>query len=723
MNMKTLRQLLRQPLKSIAGLLLVVLAAGLLCANAGQYIAALRTREQIERDYTTVALPTSKYMKQEIYDENGKSIGIMYLINQPKEVQEFLAGLETEHPEIIRQVARLGLVSGYCPTITPFNYVQAPYRETSSDADAYSIIDFAPYTTAVLAVTLEEIGPIEELGGGGFAIDWDGNRVPLESKPKATVSLTGHIDQAVSLQEGFPDPSGRTLRFTVTGVHAEDLEDLGLCVGQRYLVAGNNYYDDDWYLRRYLVGWDMADSIDAVDWSRITPVGEIKDKDLLESIRHLDLFNGRETVAVYGEPVYGSRTCEYLTQYQLDKVNASSLKAYLFPTQHYDYKYTIDRTFRDINELTAYKESEEYQQAVQAAEAEFAMLYAEPSIARLDGTVEEFLAGPEGALWKDYMAQADVTNHALPVLTTPRLESVVQFIRGDAVIVEGRSFTEEEYAAGSRVCVLSETLAAANGLSVGDRIPLALYTNDPNYKEEATRTANPSADRYSAAQGFAAEEEEYEIVGLYRQTNEWGEDSYAFLPNTVFVPAQAVTAETWTTASGIFQTIVLRNGAAEEMEAVLEEAGYPGLFTYYDQGYTKIAPQLDELLNNVRISCIAGVAAWAVILLLFLALFPLSQKKTAQRMWSLGAQSGHIMRHVLAGGIGLAVPGTVLGGVLGYVLLQNALEKTTAESGFVLSIDAWTVPALAGVQLLCCVAAVFLCGVFLARTEARKETH
>ena len=36
-------------------------------------------------------------------------------------------------------------------------------------------------------------------------------------------------------------------------------------------------------------------------------------------------------------------------------------------------------------------------------------------------------------------------------------------------------------------------------------------------------------------QGFETEREEYEIIVLYRQTNEWNDDAYAFAPNSIIV--------------------------------------------------------------------------------------------------------------------------------------------------------------------------------------------
>lgn len=465
--------------------------------------------------------------------------------------------------------------------------------------------------------------------------------------------------------------------------------------------------------------WKLADSIEAVDWNELTLVEDIEDADLLESIPFFDSLNNRKTAAVYGGTTHAENP-HYISESQLDMVNACTMSVHLSPAAHYHYQYIdYDFNFHNMSELIAHMETEEYQAAERAAVEEFNERYREPSISYLGGTVEELLNSPEGELWKGAMEQADICNHALPVLTTPRLESVVQFVRGDAVIAQGRSFTEEEYTRGSRVCVLSESLAAANGLSVGEHIPLTLYCFDSNY-EEPSNYANPVPTRYSPVRGFAALEEEYEIVGLYRQTDEWREGSYDFLPNTVFVPAQAVTAETWASDSGIFQTVVLRNGAQEEMEALLKEAELEGLFVYYDQGYSKIAGHLADYFKNAQTALIAGVAAWVVIFLLFLFLFPLSQRKSAQRMWALGATSGQIRGHVLLSAAGLAVPGTVLGGILSSGFLRGALERAAAETGLALRLEPWIVPALAAAQLLCCLTAAFLCGVFLARAGKKK---
>ena len=57
--MFTLRQLARQPVKSLIGILLAALSVCVCCVSAGQYRAAEIVQQEIENGYTTVALPTT----------------------------------------------------------------------------------------------------------------------------------------------------------------------------------------------------------------------------------------------------------------------------------------------------------------------------------------------------------------------------------------------------------------------------------------------------------------------------------------------------------------------------------------------------------------------------------------------------------------------------------------------------------------------------------------
>ena len=53
--MRSVRQLLRQPAKLVFGIVLIAIAASVLVVCLGQSIAAGRTEQQLEYDFTTIA--------------------------------------------------------------------------------------------------------------------------------------------------------------------------------------------------------------------------------------------------------------------------------------------------------------------------------------------------------------------------------------------------------------------------------------------------------------------------------------------------------------------------------------------------------------------------------------------------------------------------------------------------------------------------------------------
>lgn len=193
-----------------------------------------------------------------------------------------------------------------------------------------------------------------------------------------------------------------------------------------------------------------------------------------------------------------------------------------------------------------------------------------------------------------------VNYQTFPVIGVDKLGYVADFARETARIVEGRDFTQEELTSGAKLCIISETLAAANGLTVGDTISPRFYNYDWNspyqgFVSKGEGVVNHSAYVYTTQTEFSGEAESYVIIGLYRQDNAWGdvsENLYSFTPNTVFVPRASVSSDMDYGNQAFFQTLVLRNGAIQEFRALVDEAGYTDLFVYYDQEYTTISDSL-----------------------------------------------------------------------------------------------------------------------------------
>src|SRR5699024_7722491 len=107
-------------------------------------------------------------------------------------------------------------------------------------------------------------------------------------------------------------------------------------------------------------------------------------------------------------------------------------------------------------------------------------------------TAEEFLTREAGELWKSALEDIQIQNHSFPMIGVEKLEYIPDFLRGTADIVQGRNFTQEELETGAKVCILSESLAQANGLEVGDTLSVQLFPEDVSLPGQfATDVVNP----------------------------------------------------------------------------------------------------------------------------------------------------------------------------------------------------------------------------------------
>ena len=123
--------------------------------------------------------------------------------------------------------------------------------------------------------------------------------------------------------------------------------------------------------------------------------------------------------------------------------------------------------------------------------------------------------------------------------------------------------------------MISEAAAQAAGLCVGDSIPLSFYWG-ANPQEVYDPAWKLGAQAYSQKVGFLDEAENFEIVGIYRQSNLCGlEENFHFLPNTVFVPNAALPEPGYTKREDVFFSYILQNGRVEALKEALQGQGFP----------------------------------------------------------------------------------------------------------------------------------------------------
>ncbi len=648
--MRTVRQQLRQPLKTLAGILMTALAVAVLGISVSQTLAAQETAKKLNETYLTVGFPSnSKVASRDAWMER----------------------MITQHPDIITADLRHSLASAYIPGLIYDNHTEHANQNdvfgklTGNELPSTDILELQPQNLscshAMLEVTLTQVGvpymasQILKDEFGNYMVNPDGTlaTVPVEGGGCCT-KLTATVTRVIGLQEGYFDPTGFTLDITLYQPTPETVEALELeCGQQRYLVYGQDYQDLDWLVRDDLaerMSWRQEEALPNWDLSTLQ-------------------YNPQT-----GKP-YKCRIGDLYT-------DISGYSGFL----------TASLTLIDKTEIAMY-----------SAPAELKT----PTIVKLDGTVEEFLQSPEGALWQKTLDDLNVNTHAFPVIVTEDVKYIAAFATGNAVLEQGRGFQPGE----TGVCVISSTLAEKNGIQLGDTLDMQFYDmveNAPGQKyiRNGEGIVNPTAyPYYSDATAFAGDMTGYQVVGIYKQLSPWGnvtDDLYGINPNTIFVPTGSVSAKTDSSLYGQFRTIVIENDRFSELLDMAMADNMAGAFEFYDNGYNAVASTLVNFEAAAQRILPLGILVYAVIVALFLFLFPGREKKVLTRMDSLGAPHRKRVGYILGSTLTVLIPGSVLGTLAAVYLWQYAATeiKKWMQVEVAIQFDATALWKVAGIQLV-----------------------
>ena len=682
--MKILKQLIRQPLKSIFGTQMMAMATLAICVGLAQVQAADFTAVMLENSFDTVGIMKAEAILN-IYQLFDNYYGANLHLAKGAIAAQWLDEVAPEYPEIIKQISKNGLASAYIHDVTPLSYYTNEYLDHLYGTALSTVVGRAentPQNCAMFEITLESIGdvqiyesvytvetPLPETAFPDYN-QWKTYYDALEVRSElsgATVELTGKINRVLSLEESFKDPTGMTLKFTLGATTYEGLMEVvsELERGQRYLVYGLNYKDDDWQIR---MEWD----VDEWDYSKLH----------LATEREKELWAKNQGWT----DVYARYDGNWMSKSTYNTINTVSLNVKLSAYNSISYMPIRDENgiLTEIRVIEDKKVTDVYGNSVAVSVEEFGEYYKIPSIVPLNGIAEEFLASEEGIEWKAALERDTVNNHAFPVIGVEDLDYVAQFIMGEARIVEGRKFTDWELSGGVTVCVISQELAAANNLHVGDAIHPNFYTADENLPYQiplatSNDVINPSAGMYFSTTPLIGEME-YTIVGIYRSNEPWAyvtneENHYAFTPNTIFVPKASVPAEMQYSSLLQFQTVVLHNGQMENFAALMNKAGFGGFYHLDDQGYSQLAKNFSDYRALSRKVLLICTVTYGMVALLYLLLFPGSQRKTMLLMEDMGAGPGRRSYHVFASSLVLLLPATVLGTGAGLLLWDGIIAK------------------------------------------------
>lgn len=250
---------------------------------------------------------------------------------------------------------------------------------------------------------------------------------------------------------------------------------------------------------------------------------------------------------------------------------------------------------------------------------------------------------PSESVFPDIADTYAVVNSSVTVHATDNLEALLPFQQAMLYLIDGRSFTEQDYASGAPVCILSEALAKSVNAGLGDQINLSLAVQKGSTLDES----------YWAGKGFAYTGT-YTVIGLM--------NTHKDMNNEVFIPkseALDLSDNHFTYTLGYAE---LYNDKADrfvrEITPLLPDRVR---MTVYDQGYAGVVKPLKDVLRvAVLITCICAVVCLAIVFL-FGFLFVYRQRDTAKIMRRLGAERRNIFSYFLFGSGCISLAAVIVG--------------------------------------------------------------
>jgi len=272
----------------------------------------------------------------------------------------------------------------------------------------------------------------------------------------------------------------------------------------------------------------------------------------------------------------------------------------------------------------------------------------------------EALLSDMGDIFRNTVTATEKDTNRLNIITTSNMNSLLLFNQQRASIIDGRSFTQEEYESGARVAILPNVLARDNNLAVGDNFTLTLFEGD--YR--STGYFNPNTGVHFRAWvpgGFQmgmrfSEPISFEVIGIYQPPLPNIADPHSIHLNTLFIPDNAFQGFPLDEAAWLddrdsapkLNVIIVPNGENEAFRASVNALipGYGNFFRLYDQGYSVVRPAMENLLRNGLLILALCFAGWAVTVVVFCLFFVLRKRREAGLLYTIGIKKKDRFRWV-----------------------------------------------------------------------------
>jgi len=313
------------------------------------------------------------------------------------------------------------------------------------------------------------------------------------------------------------------------------------------------------------------------------------------------------------------------------------------------------------------------------------------SCSNWEEVTDDFYTSGNGRYWLAFAESYAMKEHTFAVLPTESLALLPSFHSKRAVLTEGRAISDEEFASGALVCMLSKQTALANGLHVGDTVSLPLYYANYNHSpgmEFGTGGGSTDASLLNSEGEIYPVfwRADYQIVGLYQDTaastqpseeSDIGRDLF-IIPQKSVGASDEHNIVDYGPMRMFTTSFQIPNGTAAEFEEALQ--AYPESsfldIRYDDNGYEQVHGRLKNTQTAALLLIIGGVCASCVVLSLMLYFFIAKQKKRTVIERALGMTKRQCRVSLISG--------------LMVVVLIASAAGSLVSTFFASQIDTWT---------------------------------
>ena len=215
--MRSMRQLLRQPMKTLSGIVLITLAVAILCVCVGQMLIADQFLAALSGQYTSIAVPGFAYHMSDSYEARTSF---------PETVSEVIQQLIQDYPDLIIGPADTGLATAYIPGLE----MEYNHEFYSGFRDNLYFTPLCGYLWFPKCVMLEVlVTDVQE-----FSLKYP------SGEELASVHVDAIAVSAPGLAEGYRDLLGTKISIfwsdSVETYGIADAHEIQMEAGQRYLV-------------------------------------------------------------------------------------------------------------------------------------------------------------------------------------------------------------------------------------------------------------------------------------------------------------------------------------------------------------------------------------------------------------------------------------------------------------------------------------------------------